>query len=134
MKNFKPIFPIFVTLAIVFLFYIKRIVVLKYYPPICNSFIFLAFFSSIFCKETIIQKFARLCGDKLEKPAWNYTRNLTYVWCVFTFLNLCISIWTIFLPDKIWILYNGFLSYVLIGILFGVEYIVRIVLRKRKLI
>ena len=134
MKKSKSFFPILISLFVVFLFYIKRIVILKYYPPICNSFIFLIFFCSLFTKETVIQKFARLCGDKLEKPAWNYTRKLTYIWCIFTFLNLCISIWTIFLPDKLWIIYNGFISYILIGLLFGVEYIVRIVLRKRKLI
>lgn len=134
MKNFKPFFSVLITLGVVLLFYVKRFIVLKYYPPLCNGFIFFVFFISLFTKETIIQKFARLCGDKLEMPAWNYTRKLTYIWCVFIFVNWCISIWTIFLPDKIWILYNGFISYVLIGILFGVEYIVRIVLRKRKLI
>lgn len=134
MKKAKSFFPILISLFVVFLFYIKRIVVLKYYPPICNSFIFLVFFCSLFTKETVIQKFARLCGDKLEKPTWIYTRNLTYIWCIFTFLNLCISIWTVFLPDKIWIIYNGFISYILIGLLFGVEYTVRIILRKRKII
>ncbi|MCR5261972.1 MAG: hypothetical protein K6C94_09070 [Candidatus Gastranaerophilales bacterium] len=92
------------------------------------------FFTSLFAKETIIQKFARACGDKLEKPAWNYTKNVTYIWCIFTFANFLISVWTIFLSDKIWILYNGFISYFLVGTLFGAEYIVRTILRKRNLI
>lgn len=126
--------PVLITLCIVFVFYVKRFVFLKFYPPICNFIIFIIFFSSIFSRETIIQKFARMCGDKLDKPAWNYTKNITYIWCVFTFINLLISIWTIFLSDKIWILYNGCISYILVGLLFGIEYIVRIVLRKRKLI
>ena len=134
MDKVKRLIPIFITLCVVFLFYIKRIVFLKYYPPICNLFIFCVFFFSLFGKETIIQKIARACGDKLEKPAFDYTRKLTYVWCCFTFCNLLISIWTIFLSDKIWILYNGCISYILIGILFTVEYIVRINLRKRNLI
>lgn len=134
MPKLKAFAPIIFTLCIIFLFYIKRVVFLKFYPPICNLFIFIVFFSSLFTKETIIQKFAKACGDKLEKPAWIYTRNLTYIWCIFLFANLLISIWTIFLSDKIWILYNGCISYVLIGLLFGVEYIVRIVMRKRKLI
>lgn len=134
MKNLKPVIPILITLCIVFLFYIKRFVFLKFYPPLCNLGVFLLFFTSLFAKETIIQKFARICGDKLEQPARIYTRNLTYVWCVFTFLNLLISIWTIFQSDKIWMLYNGCISYCLIGLLFGIEYIVRITLRKRGLI
>ena len=134
MGKVKPFLPVLFTLGIIFLFYIKRFVFLKFYPPICNLTIFIVFFSSLFAKETIIQKFARMCGDKLEKPAWEYTRKITYVWCSFMFINLLISIWTIFLPDEVWMVYNGFISYFLVGLLFGVEYIVRIVLRKRKLI
>ena len=134
MGKIKHFLPIIFTLCIVFLFYIKRFLLLKFYPPICNLVIFIAFFSSLFRKETIIQKFARMCGDKLERPAWIYTRNITYVWCLFMFLNLLISIYTIFLDDNIWIIYNGCISYILVGILFFTEYIVRIVLRKRKLI
>ena len=134
MGKIKHITPILITLCIVFLFYMKRFVFLKFYPPLCNCFLFLVFFISLFTKETVIQKFARACGDKLEKPAWNYTRKVTYIWCIFTFINLLISIWTIFLPDKIWILYNGCISYILVGLLFGIEYIIRINLRKRNLI
>ena len=134
MGKIKHITPILITLCIVFLFYMKRFVFLKFYPPLCNCFLFLVFFISLFTKETVIQKFARACGDKLEKPAWDYTRKVTYIWCIFTFINLLISIWTIFLPDKIWILYNGCISYMLVGLLFGIEYIIRINLRKRNLI
>ena len=134
MGKIKHITPILITLCVVFLFYVKRFVFLKFYPPVCNCFLFLVFFVSLFTKETVIQKFARMCGDKLEKQAWDYTRKVTYVWSVFTFINLIISIWTIFLPDKIWILYNGCISYILVGLLFGIEYLVRINLRKRKLI
>ena len=129
-KHFVPIIAVFV----VFLFYIKRFVFLKFYPPLCNFIIFLVFFISLFAKETIIQKFAKKCGDKLEQPAFIYTRNLTYIWCIFLFINFLISVWTIFLPDNIWIIYNGCLSYIFVGLLFGIEYIVRTVLRKRKLI
>jgi uncharacterized membrane protein len=94
----------------------------------------MVFFCSLFAKETVIQKFARACGDKLDKPAWTYTRNLTYVWCVFMLINLLISIYTIFLSDAIWMLYNGCISYILVGSLFAIEYLVRIILRKRNLI
>lgn len=134
MGKIKKVLPILITLCIVFLFYIKRFVFLKFYPPICNFFIFMVFFTSLFAKETIIQKIARAYGDKLEKPAWDYTRRVTYAWSTFTFLNFLISIWTIFLPDKIWIIYNGCISYILIGLMFIIEYMIRIILRKRKLI
>lgn len=134
MRKLKPFTPIIFTLFVIFLFYIKRFVLLKFYPPICNLFIFCVFFFSLFGKETIIQKIARTCSDKLEKKAFDYTRKVTYLWCIFTFLNFVISFWTIFLPDNIWMIYNGFISYILVGIVFGVEYLVRITLRKRNLI
>ena len=135
MKNkFKIVIPIIVTLTIIFIFYIKRFIFLKFYPPICNFTTFMIFFCSLFTKETIIQKIARACGDDMKPPVMAYTRNLTYVWCVFTFLNFLISVITLFLSDEIWILYNGFISYIFVGLLFGIEYIVRIIFKKRNLI
>ena len=134
MKKLKPVLPIIITLCIVLIFSIQRFVFLKFYPPICNFCIFMTFFTSLFMKETIIQKFAQMSGDKLEGGARIYTRNITYIWAAFTFINFLISVWTIFLPEKYWIMYNGCISYILVGLLFGVEYTVRIILRKRKLI
>ena len=134
MSKIKAIIPFLITLCVIFLFYSKRFVFLKFYPPLCNGFAFLIFFTSLFMKETVIQKFARLCGDKLNKPALEYTRNITYIWCAVTFLNLVFSIWTIFLSDKIWMIYNGCVSYIIIGLVFMIEYIVRIILKKRNII
>ena len=134
MKKIKPFFMIMITFIVILLFYIKRLVILKFYPPICNFSIFMIFFISLFTKETIIQKFAKLAGDKLSEAAINYTRKITYVWCIFTFINFIFSVITIFLPDKIWILYNGCISYLLVGLLFTIEYIIRINLQKRNII
>lgn len=60
-----------------------------------------------------------------------YTRNLTYIWAIFTFLNFLVSIYTVFLSKEIWILYNGFISYFLIGLIFIIEYIVRINFKRK---
>ncbi len=132
MAKIKSCLPFIFSICVVLLFSFKRATFLKFYPPVCNFCIFILFFSSLFARETIIQKIAKAMGDKLEGRVKTYTRNLTYVWSVFLFINLLISIWTIFLPDKIWILYNGCISYVLTGLLFGVEYIVRVIFIKRK--
>ena len=131
MKKMKLFAPILISLCIVFLFWLKRFVVFKFYPPIVNFIIFLIFFSSLFTKETVIQKFVRLSGESLDEPVFTYTKNVTYLWCGFLFLNFLATIWTIFLPDEIWIFYNGFLSYFLTGLLFGIEYIFRIFFKKR---
>ena len=131
MNKIKPYTLILLSLCVVFLFWLKHIVVLKFYPSVTNFIIFFIFFSSLFTKETVIQKFVRLSGEKLDEPVFSYTRNVTYVWCVFLFLNMIITIWTIFQSDEIWIFYNGFLSYLLTGLLFLTEYIFRLFFKKR---
>lgn len=132
-RKLKLLFPLVITFSVIFLFYLKRFILLKFYPPVCNLFIFMVFFTSLFGNETVIQKIAKTFNPLNDKEII-YTRNLTYVWCVFLFLNFIMSCFTIFLPDKIWLVYNGCISYILIGLLFGIEYIVRIICRKRNLI
>ena len=125
------IFPFIFTICVFVLFYFKRFFVIRFYPPLMNFLIFMLFFLSLFGEETIIQKFAKMGKSELEPAELTYTRNLTYVWCVFLFLNFLISVITIFLSDRIWIFYNCFLSYFLVGTLFIIEYVVRVIYRKR---
>lgn len=131
LKKIKHLLPVVFTFCLIILFYFKRYVVIKYYPICMNLLFFAIFFSSLFAKETIIQKFARMMDGELKPKVAIYTKNVTYIWCVFIFLNLIMSIITFFLPDEIWLWYNGCISYILMGILFSVEYIVRILFRKR---
>ncbi len=97
----------------------------KLYPVVVNCFIFLVFFTSSFSKETVIQKFAKLTEPNIKPKALEYTRKLTYYWAIFTFFNFLISLWTVFLPQKIWSIYNGIISYILVGSFFAIEYFVR---------
>ena len=130
-KKLITLIPFLFTLCLLVLFYFKRYTPIKFYPPIVNFTFFLLFFSSLFMKETVIQKMARAMKPNLEEIELVYTKNLTYIWCVCLFLNFLLSVLTIFLSDKIWLLYNGFLSYFFIGTIFIVEYIVRIFFRKK---
>ena len=131
LKKLKPLIPFFGTIFIVLLFHFSKMYALKFYPVIMNTFIFCIFFSSLFCKETVIQKVAKRMDGELTDFSRNYTRKLTYVWCVFMFINLSISVATVFMSAKVWELYNACISYVALGIMFGVEYIVRIILRAK---
>lgn len=130
-KKLFSLLPFIFSVCVIVIFYFKRLTPLKFYPPIVNFAFFLLFFSSLFMKETVIQKMARAMKPNLEEIELRYTRNLTYVWCVCLFLNFAVSVLTIFLSDKIWLFYNGFLSYFFIGTIFIVEYVVRIIFRKR---
>lgn len=131
LKKLKAIIPVLGTVCVVLLFHFSKIYALKFYPVIVNSFIFFVFFSSVFCEETIIQKIAKKMDGELTDFSRNYTRKLTYVWCIFLFVNLSISFATVFMSPKVWELYNACISYIALGVMFGVEYIVRIILRAK---
>lgn len=130
-KKLKAIIPVLGTVCVVLLFHFSKIYALKFYPVIVNSFIFCVFFSSVFCEETIIQKIAKKMDGELTDFSRNYTRKLTYIWCIFLFVNLSISFATVFMSPKVWELYNACISYIALGVMFGVEYIVRIILRAK---
>lgn len=131
LKKLKAIIPVLGTVCVVLVFHFSKIYALKFYPVIVNSFIFCVFFSSVFCEETIIQKIAKKMDGELTDFSRNYTRKLTYVWCIFLFVNLSISFATVFMSPKVWELYNACISYIALGVMFGVEYIVRIILRAK---
>ena len=131
LKKVRFLAPILFTVCLFVVYYFKRLIIIKYYPPIMNTFIFLMFFSSLFTKETVIQKFARLLDGELKPKVASYTKNLTIIWCVFLFINLLISIITIFMSDRIWMLYNCCIAYILIGLMFIIEYPVRIMYRRK---
>ena len=135
MMIFRKILPFIFTLIIILLFHFSRLELLKLYPVLANFFIFMIFFVSLFKNETIIQKIARKCEKKeLDNFTKKYTRNLTVVWTVFLGINVFLAIITAFMSDKIWMIYNGFISYFLIGLIFIVEYIIRTILKRKKLI
>jgi uncharacterized membrane protein len=68
----------------------------------------------------------------VEGPAISYTRRLTMVWIVFFIINALIAAYTAMATSAAtWALYNGLISYMLIGLLLIVEYPVRLAYRKR---
>ncbi len=134
MKKYGFVFSTLFTVSVILLFHFTRFGGLKLYPVVVNFAIFWIFLSSLFCKETVIQKFAKMTEGVLSEPVKIYTRKLTYIWCVYLFIQFLCSVMTCFMSDKIWMLYNGFLSYIFLGCFFAIEYTVRIVFRKRKLL
>ena len=130
-KKFRAFLPVIFTIFIICIFHFTHWVVVKYYPVVVNFLIFLMFFTSSFQKETVIQKIAKTMEPDIKPKALEYTRKLTYVWAAFTFLNWLVSIVTVFMSEAVWALYNGFISYLLIGMFFAVEYIIRIRFKRK---
>lgn len=105
---------------------------LKLYPVLVNASMLLLFASSLYAKQSIIERIARLKEPNLPESGIRYTRTVTIVWCVFFALNgvaaLLTTFWT---SDKVWLFYNGFLAYVMIGLMIVGEWAVRYKVKHR---
>ena len=115
----------------------KSDIVLKCYPVIVNLVFLITFSLSLRQGDSIIFYFANL-GDKTI--AWNggkneikrYCRKVNYVWVCFFILNITIATFTVFWSGmKLWMIWNGCLSYIAMGLLFTVEFIVRVIKQKK---
>jgi uncharacterized membrane protein len=102
--------------------------------PILVSLGFAAVFGhSLVRGPSIVERIARLREPHLPDWAVTYTRHVTAVWVVFFLLNAAISTATAVSDDlQLWTLYNGVVSYVLMGTLFAGEFAVRTYLRRRQ--
>jgi uncharacterized membrane protein len=99
---------------------------LKFYPVLVNAAMLLLFTSSLYSEQSIIERMARIKEPDLPETGIRYTRKVTIVWCVFFTLNGLIALLTaLWASDEIWLFYNGFLAYMLIGILVITEWIIR---------
>lgn len=103
---------------------------LKFYPVVV-SLSFLAIFAySLIKPPSVVEIIARL-HETLDEHGIKYTRKVTKVWCVFFIINALIATWTIFQDDEqIWLLYNGLISYILMGVLMAVEFVVRFFVKR----
>jgi uncharacterized membrane protein len=105
---------------------------LLYYPVLVSLlFLFLLSFSLLF-PPTMIERFARIKDPELSVTAINYTKAATVAWCLFFVFNGSIAFYTAQLGNlKIWSLYNGLISYCLIGLFFSAEFTFRHFYRKK---
>lgn len=98
---------------------------LKLYPVLMNTSM-CAIFALSLQKTPLITKFAQKMQTKpLNQSELDYTKHATFAWAIFMFVNTVISLITVFLSNEIWTLYNGFISYILIGTMMFAEYIIR---------
>lgn len=99
---------------------------LKFYPVLMNIGFFTLFASSLFFPPTVVERLARFHEPDLPPAAVLYTRKVTWVWSVFFLINGTIAgLTALWSSDKVWMLYNGFIAYLLIGALASGEWLVR---------
>ena len=119
---------------------------LKIYSVVISATMLFVFGSTLFMPPNIIFRFATLSdksikGSSFEQKVYKYCEKVTIVWCCFFILNGSAAVLTTFSekifglsPEtarKVWAIYNGGISYVLMGMLFTIEFIIRKLVDKK---
>ena len=145
--DWKPFFSSLLFLSAgLFCFITGKEFFLKIYSVIINLTMLFVFGSTLFMPPNIIFRFATLSdktikGSSYEPKVYKYCQNVTVVWCCFFVLNGTAALLTTFAdkffglsPEearKVWAVYNGGISYFLMGTLFVVEFIIRKLVDKK---
>ncbi|MGE5493000.1 MAG: hypothetical protein ACM31P_17135 [Actinomycetota bacterium] len=101
------------------------------YPVAVSLCLLLVFGSSLFRPPSVIERIARLSEPDLPPEGVRYTRQVTKAWCAFFAMNAAVALATVFSSREAWVLYNGLLSYLLMGAMFAGEWIIRGRIRRR---
>ncbi|MDR1759522.1 MAG: AMP-binding protein [Fibrobacter sp.] len=137
-KNRKTLFLFAGLLGLVALVWVTNSeTTLKIYPVLVNLVLLGVFGSTLFRPPSLVFRFALLQDKTLAtspsvSAVEKYCFKVTLVWCLFFVFNGSVSWATVFAGSEwIWSLYNGLISYILIGLLFLIEYAVRVQVRKK---
>jgi uncharacterized membrane protein/acyl-CoA synthetase (AMP-forming)/AMP-acid ligase II len=114
-----------------FCFFTNQTIFLKLYSVVISAVFLFIFGSTLFQPPNIIFRFATLQDKSIknspvEKRVESYCRRVTAAWCIFFICNGSIAAFTVFFcSDEVWSIYNGGISYVLMGLMFAVEFLIR---------
>ncbi len=115
---------VLISIAVVFgmAIILNRASLALYTPVLINLGLLVSFGSTLFLGPPIVEIFARKHVKSLSEIEVKYCRNVTVLWIAFFIINGSIS-FVISATGNIdyWILYNGFISYILIGLIFLIE-------------
>ncbi len=100
---------------------------LKWYPVFVNASLLVLFGVTLRKPPSMAERLARLREPDLPPHAVEYTRKVTMAWCGFFIVNGSIATLTATVGTaQQWALYNGGIAYALMGVFAGVEYLVRL--------
>jgi len=106
---------------------------LKFYPVMMNLGFLILFASSLFTPTSFVEKLARLKEPNLSLHAVAYTRKVTILWCGFFVFNGSIAALTaLYASHHVWMMYNGLVAYLLMGLFTAGEWIVRQRVKKKQ--
>ncbi len=127
-SKLQQAFPILGTIGACYILVIlsnsQKILLLQ---PVFINLVFLFIFGiTLYRPPSIIERYARLRKSDLPPIAINYCRKVTVVWCIFFVINGSIAFLLAAAGSlSFWAVYTGFVSYILIGLLMGIEFCYR---------
>lgn len=99
---------------------------LRLYPVAINASMLLLFAASLWHGPSFVERMARLTEPDLAPRAVLYTRQVTRVWCIFFAANGLAALYTaLYSSFDTWAIYNGVVAYVLMAVLFLLEWLIR---------
>ncbi|CAH0991519.1 intracellular septation protein A [Sinobacterium norvegicum] len=105
----------------------------RYYPVVVNAIMATAFAASLLRGMPMVERLARLKESELDASGVAYTRIVTKAWLLFFIVNGLFALYTAgYTSFEFWTLYNGLLSYLLMALLFAVEWFVRQHVRRQQ--
>ncbi len=100
---------------------------LELYPVLVNLTGLALFASSLRAGMPMAERFARIAHPDLPEDGVRWCRQVTKAWCLFFIANGSIAFLTVLVGNRdLWTLYNGFIAYLLIGLMALGEYLLRI--------
>jgi uncharacterized membrane protein len=131
--------PLLVALAIggvgVFLlgiFWSGNARLLLLYPTLVSLVMLAVFSLTLWYPPSMIERFSRMLNMEIPPPAIPYMKVVTMVWCGFFAANALVSAWLAWLGSMAWwTIYNGFISYLVIGVLIVGEFLYRGIYKRR---
>ncbi|WP_051231438.1 COG4648 family protein [Stutzerimonas azotifigens] len=105
---------------------------LRGYPVAISLALLGLFAASLVSGTPVVERLARLQEPELSPAAVRYTRKVTWLWVGFFAFNAVVAgalaLWA---PLAWWTLYTGLIAYLLMGLLFAGEWLVRQRVRAR---
>ncbi|BFU61701.1 hypothetical protein [Rodentibacter abscessus] len=124
--GFQRVFALFMTAFLLIVAFTRTLQTMYWYPVIINLVMLILFASSLLSSQSLVERFARLQTPDLPPKAIRYTRKVTQVWCGFFVFNIVVTANLIWLEQyHYWAIYSGVIAYVLMGLLFIGEWVVR---------
>ncbi|MDR1862505.1 MAG: hypothetical protein LBQ67_01145 [Treponema sp.] len=117
----------------------KSSLTLKIYPALADLVYLVIMWTSIFIPPPVVFYFINMFDKTIKEhiaPRFfdRYCRKAAIVWCVFFVFDGAVSLFTVFLAsDVVWGVYNGGITYVLMGLIFVGEYFILKMIEKKSL-